>query len=62
MGFKNIGMLLWELPYDQNMINKNFGINTLDDLKSYIQKQIKLFELFVKAYCKEMGIEVSDIS
>ena len=50
----NIHFLLNYLPYDNEMINVNFRLNSLSDLKSYINDHVILFNQFIDEYIKEI--------
>jgi len=50
----NLGFLMNYYDYDENLINKNFGLNNLDDLKNYIEDIYGLFNEFVDEYIKEI--------
>jgi hypothetical protein len=55
----NLYWLLNELPYDESLLNQNFNINTLFDLKNYILDLIVLSNKFIDEYIKE--IEVGNV-
>jgi len=38
------------LEYDQALITKNFGLNSVDDLKIFIKDMIEIFDDFVTEY------------
>lgn len=48
------GFLLNEIPYDKSLLDHNYGLNSLNDLKNYIKEMIELFDDFVNEYCKEI--------
>lgn len=48
----NLYWLLNELPYDESLLNPNFNINTLDDLKKYVLNIIELCNKFIDEYIK----------
>ncbi|HOY40602.1 MAG TPA: hypothetical protein PLX60_01995 [Chitinophagales bacterium] len=48
------GFLLYEIPYDKNLLEHNYGLNSLNDLKNYIKDMIELCDEFVNEYCKEI--------
>ncbi len=50
----NIGSVLRYLPYDEMLINNDFDLNSLNDLKNYIKEHILLFEDFVNEYILEI--------
>ena len=52
--FTNLYWLLNVLPYDESLLNPNFKINTLDDLKNYILDLIELCNKFSDEYIKEI--------
>ena len=49
-GVSNFSYILNFLEYDENIINRNFGLNSLEDLKQYILDMIEIFDDFVDAY------------
>lgn len=53
-GLTQFASTLRELPYDETLLNSNFRLNTLSDLKNYIKDMIALFDEFVCEYCKEI--------
>lgn len=55
----NLSFLLNYYDYDESLINPNFGLNSLKDLKKYITDMIDLFHEFVKAYIEEVNIQSS---
>lgn len=55
----NLYWLLNELPYNESLLNPNFNINTLDDLKKYVLDIIELCNKFIDEYIK--AIESSKI-
>lgn len=52
----NMYSLLNYLPYDESLLNKNFNINTLEDLKNYIKDMIELCDEFISEYIKEIEL------
>ena len=50
----NLYWLLNELPYDESLLNQNFNINTLEDLKNYILDLVALCHKFIDEYIKEI--------
>jgi hypothetical protein len=52
--FTNLYWLLNELPYDESLLNPNFRVNTLQDLKNYILDIIELCNKFIDEYIKEI--------
>ena len=42
------------MPYDKTLLDHNYGLNSLADLKNYIKDMIELFDEFVDEYCKEI--------
>lgn len=50
----NMGSILRYIPYNKDLINQRFGLNSLEDLKNYIQDMIGLFDEFVDEYIKEI--------
>jgi hypothetical protein len=53
-GVLQFGPVLKYLPYDNLLINKNFGINSEQDMQAYINDIISLFEEFVAEYMYEV--------
>lgn len=53
-GFNSFGWVLHYLPYNKELINNNFGINSLEEMKEYLNDLIKLFYKFVAQYEKEL--------
>jgi hypothetical protein len=58
----NIGSILRYLPYDEEKLNHNFGLNSLEDLKKFIVDNINLFNEFVDEYIKELENEQISIN
>lgn len=56
----NLYSLLNYLPYDENLLNPNFRINTLDDLKDYVLDIIDLCNRFTDEYIK--AIEAGNVT
>lgn len=57
-GLSHYSYMLNFLPYDKELaqkVSKNFGINSLDEMKEYLRGLIGLFNEFVDKYIK--GIE-----
>ena len=52
--FTNLYWLLNELPNDENLLNPNFKVNTVEDLKNYILDIIELCNKFIDEYIKEI--------
>lgn len=50
----NLAFLMNYYEYDKTLINKSFGLNSLDDLKKYIFDILSLFNEFVDEYMKEL--------
>lgn len=52
----NIGSVLRYIPYDNSLITDNYSLNSLTDLKNFIQDHILLFEEFINEYIKEIWV------
>ncbi|HEX9980462.1 MAG TPA: hypothetical protein VGB50_07840 [Flavobacterium sp.] len=50
----NFSYMLNFLPYDESLINKNFGINSLLHMKSYLQQIIALCDEIIDECIKEI--------
>lgn len=55
-GVSNFSYILNFLEYDENIINRNFGLNSLEDLKQYILDMIEIFDDFVDAYIAQLNV------
>jgi hypothetical protein len=55
-GVSNFSYILNFLEYNQNLINRNFGLNSLEDLKEYIRDMIEIFNDFVDEYIIQLNI------
>ena len=53
-GITQFGSILRFLPYDETLINKNFGLNSTKEMKEYLNENIDLFNEFVDEYIKEI--------
>ena len=53
-GITQFGSILRYLPYDESLININFGLNSIQEMKEYLKKNIDLFNEFVDEYIKEI--------
>jgi hypothetical protein len=42
------------IPYNQNLINNNFQLKSLEEMKEYLKGNIDLFNEFVDEYIKEI--------
>ncbi len=49
--------LLNFIPFDEKLINHNFGFNSIEDLKNYIVDIIELCDKFTDEYIKEIEAE-----
>jgi hypothetical protein len=55
-GISNFSYILNFLEYNQNLINRNFGLNSLEDLKIYIMDMIDIFDDFVAEYIIQLKL------
>jgi hypothetical protein len=55
-GVSNFSYILNFLEYDENIINRNFGLNSVEDLKQYILDMIEIFDDFVDAYIAQLSV------
>ena len=53
-GITQFGSVLRFLPYDESLINNNFGINSVQEMQEYLKGLIDLFHEFVDEYIKEI--------
>jgi hypothetical protein len=53
-GLTHFSHMLNYLSFDEKLINNKFGLNSLLDLKSYINKMITLFVEFINVYIEEI--------
>jgi hypothetical protein len=53
-GITQFGSILRYLPYDETLINNNFGLNSIKEMKEYLKENIDLFNEFLDEYIKEI--------
>jgi len=53
-GIKNFSFTLNFLEFDRNLLNNNFGLNSLNDLKSYIMRMVDLFNEYVDEFVSQI--------
>lgn len=53
-GITQFGSILRYLPYEENLINNNFGLNSIKEMKEYLKENIDLFNEFVDEYIKKI--------
>lgn len=49
-----IGMALYHIPYDPEMINNNFELKSIEELKEFLQSILEIFEDFVAEHIREI--------
>lgn len=52
--FSHIGMPLRYIPYDESLINHNFGFNTIEDLMNFVNEITEFLDEVVKEYIIEI--------
>lgn len=48
---------LHHIPYDEKLINNNFKLKSLEEMKEYLKGNLEIFEDYVDEYIKEIEIE-----
>ena len=49
-----IGFALYHVPYDPGLINNNFQLNSLEEMKELLQSILEIFEDFVSEHISEI--------